>query len=114
MPDWVRIGLLDELKEFGAAPPTRPGALRARPQPTDSDPAVRLLIPVGRSPWAIASGYLGLVSVLLIFAPFAIITGCIAIYDIRKHPTRHGMVRAIFGILMGVASLAGYLVLIAR
>jgi hypothetical protein len=33
------------------------------------DPAMRLLLPVGLSGWAIASGYLGLVSVLLIPAP---------------------------------------------
>ena len=39
--------------------------------------------------------------VLMIFAPCALITGIIAIIDIRKHPERHGMGRAIFGVVMG-------------
>jgi hypothetical protein len=85
--------------------------LQGRPEPQDTDPGMRMLLPVGRSGWAIASGYLGLLSVLFIFAPFAIITGCIAIYDIKTHPTRHGMGRAIFGIVLGGVCLFGYLAL---
>jgi hypothetical protein len=65
------------------------------------DPAIRLLLPVGRSGWAIAAGYLGLVSVLLIFAPFALLTGILAVLDIRRNPKKHGMGRAVFGIVMG-------------
>lgn len=64
-----------------------------------------MLIPVGRSGWAIAAGYAGLFSVILIGAPFALIFGILAIRDIRRsrktdHP-KHGMGRAIFGIVMG-------------
>lgn len=66
-----------------------------------ADPAMRMLLPVGRSGWAIASGYLGLFSVLFIFAPFALITGILAIVDIKKNPEKIGMGRAIFGIVMG-------------
>lgn len=65
------------------------------------DAGMRMLLPVGRSFWAIASGYLGLFSVLLIFAPFALITGILAILDIKKNPEKHGMGRAIFGMVMG-------------
>jgi hypothetical protein len=65
------------------------------------DPGMRMLLPVGRSIWAIFAGYLGLVSVLVIPAPLALITGIIAIRDIKKNPNRHGMGRAVFGILMG-------------
>jgi hypothetical protein len=65
------------------------------------DPAVRMLLPVGRSPLAIIAGYLGLLSILGCFAPLAIIFGILAIYDIRKHPEKHGMGRAIFGIVAG-------------
>ena len=46
---------------------------RRREQDIGDDPAIRMLLPVGRSGWAIASGYLGLISVLLIPAPFALI-----------------------------------------
>jgi len=60
-----------------------------------------MLIPVGRSGWAIASGYLGLVSVLGVFAPFAVFTGIMALRDIKKHPDKHGKGRAWFGIVTG-------------
>ena len=67
---------------------------------------MRLLLPVGRSGWAIAAGYLGLFSMVLLPAPVSVIVSIIAIKDIRKskdsaHP-KHGMGRAIFGLVMGV------------
>ncbi|MBA4019036.1 MAG: hypothetical protein C0483_17855 [Pirellula sp.] len=62
---------------------------------------MRILFPVGRSGWAIASGYLGLISILLIPAPMALFTGIMAIRDIRRNPKKHGMGRAVFGIVMG-------------
>jgi hypothetical protein len=66
---------------------------------------MRLLLPVGRSGWAIAAGYFGLISVLVVPAPIALILSIIAIRDIRKskntpHP-KHGSGRAIFGAVMG-------------
>jgi hypothetical protein len=66
------------------------------------DPTFRMLLPVGRSVWAILAGYAGLLSPLVLPAPFAILFGVLAIVDIKKHPDRHGMGRAIFGIVMGV------------
>lgn len=71
-----------------------------------SDPSLRWILPVGRSGWAIAAGYLGLFAVLLIFAPVALIVGIIAIADIKKHPERLGMGRAIFGVIMGAVFTA--------
>jgi hypothetical protein len=68
---------------------------------SDYDPVVGALIPIGRSGWAIASGYLALFSVLLIFAPFALLTGILALRDIAANPGKHGKGRAIFGIVMG-------------
>lgn len=65
------------------------------------DPGMRLLLPVGRSPLAIIAGYFGLVSVIPIFAPFALLFGVLAIRDIRRNPRKHGMGRAIFGVVMG-------------
>jgi hypothetical protein len=65
------------------------------------DPGMRLLLPVGRSLWAIASGYLGLLSVLCLPAPFALFTGLMAVREIRQNPKKHGMGRAVFGIIMG-------------
>lgn len=59
--------------------------------------------------WAIAAGYLGLVSILLIFAPFALGTGIYALHDIREHPGRLAVGRAWFGIVMGTIFTALFL-----
>ena len=68
----------------------------------EADLGMRMLLPVGRSGWAIAAGYLGLFSVLCLPAPFAILVAGIAIWDIRNHPEKHGMGRAMFGLVMGI------------
>ena len=76
---------------------------------------VRMLLPVGRSGWAIAAGYLGLFSLLILPAPLALLTGIVAILHIRSRPGLHGMGRAVFAIVMGglgTAVLA--LILISR
>jgi hypothetical protein len=74
----------------------------AAPNEIGQDPGMRWLLPVGRSGWAIAAGYLGLFSFIILPAPIALIISIIAIMDIRKHPQRHGMGRAIFGLVMGI------------
>jgi Domain of unknown function (DUF4190) len=76
-------------------------------QDLGDDPGVRLLLPVGRSGWAIASGYLGLLSVMCFPAPFAILTGILAIREMRRNPKKHGMGRAVFGIIMGSIGTLG-------
>lgn len=50
---------------------------------------------------AIISGYLGLVSVLLLPVPFALLRGILAVRPIKRDPKAHGMGRATFGIIMG-------------
>lgn len=72
----------------------------------DDTAGMRMLMPINRSAWAIAAGYLGLISVLTFPAPFALACGIMAVRDIRKHEDRHGMGRAIFGIVMGVLGTA--------
>jgi hypothetical protein len=61
-----------------------------------------MLIPVGRSPYAIAAGYLGLFSFFVIPGPVALVVSIFAILDLKKHPDKHGMGRAIFGLVMGI------------
>jgi hypothetical protein len=75
------------------------------------DPAMRLLLPVGRSLWAIAAGYAGLFAVTILLAPVALVLGIVAIMDIKRHPEKHGMGRAIFGVAMG--ALGSILLLVA-
>jgi hypothetical protein len=77
------------------------------------DPALALLIPIGRSGLAIAAGYVGLFAVLLIPAPFAILLGVLALKDIKAHPEKSGNGRAIFGIVMGVLGTVGLIAMLA-
>ncbi len=73
-----------------------------------NDAAVRMLIPVGRSAIAIIAGYAGLFAIFCWpAAPVAIILGILAINDLKKHPEKHGMGRAIFGIVMGCLGTIG-------
>ena len=65
------------------------------------NPTMRLLLPVGRSGYAVAAGYLGLFSLFVIPAPLAIVFGFLAVRDIGRNPKKHGMGRAVFGIIMG-------------
>ncbi|MBN2294757.1 MAG: hypothetical protein JXM70_20175 [Pirellulales bacterium] len=64
--------------------------------------ALRMLMPVGRSGWAIAAGYAGLFAVLVFPAPIALLLGIIAIFHIKNNSKLHGMGRAIFGLIMGL------------
>lgn len=70
------------------------------------DPAMRMLLPIGRTPWAIAAGYAGLFAATCFLAPLALLLGGIAIYDLKRHPEKHGWGRAIFGTVMGVIGTA--------
>jgi hypothetical protein len=97
-------------------PPTSPNhAPYAQPEPESlgDSMGIRMMLPVGRSGWAIAAGYLGLFSVLALPAPLALICGVIAVINIKKNPKKHGMGRAIFGIVMGLLGSAGLLFAIA-
>jgi len=112
MGNWSPASAVGELRPISAMPGDRPPPLPpqainyAGPPPpgqhrdVGEDPKMRMLIPVGRSPWAIVAGYLGLLSPLMIFAPFAFIVSIMAIRDIKRRNT-HGMGRAIFGLIMG-------------
>jgi hypothetical protein len=82
------------------------------PKPIGEDPMIRMLLPVGRSLWAIAAGYAGLFAILFIPAPVALILGIVAIWDIKTHPDRHGMGRAIFGLVMGILFTIGLVIAI--
>jgi hypothetical protein len=94
-------------------PEARP-ARRPAPRSPDmgEDAGIRMLLPVGRSGWAIAAGYLGLISVLCIPAPLAVITGILAILEMRRNPKKHGMGRAVFGLVMGAVGTL-FLIIIA-
>jgi hypothetical protein len=109
MPQWVPAGNVPVLYGPGIAPPPIPvlpvgyyNPMAPQPPGMGADAGMRMLLPVGRSGWAIAAGYLGLFSVLIIPAPIAVIIAIIAIRDMKRHPEKHGMGRAIFGLVMGL------------
>lgn len=74
--------------------------------------ADRWVLPVGRSWLAIIAGYLGLLSVLVFPAPFAIGAGVAALGHLRRHPHLGGRGRAWFAIVAGILSLLGFAALI--
>ena len=80
----------------------RPRDQQAAPQGMGADAGMRLILPVGRSGWAIAAGYLGLLSLGCFFlGPAAIVCSVMAIRDMKLHPERHGMGRVITGFVLG-------------
>lgn len=95
----------------GQRPPTSQSpyqspAYQSPPPPIEDSAAMRMLVPVGRSLWAILAGYLGLFSILIIPAPLALLFGILAVRDIRQNKDKHGMGRAVFGIVMGALGTA--------
>lgn len=87
-------------------PPELPKPPPQYPQKLGDNAGVRMLMPVGRSGWAIAAGYLGLFGLTVILAPLALIVSIIAIWDIKQSRktdnVKHGMGRAIFGLIVGI------------
>lgn len=95
MPGWTPARRAQPFAAVFAGVATTP------PAKMGDDPMLRWLLPVGRSGWAIAAGYLAFFAVLIFPAPFALATGIVAVVVIRRNPSKHGMGRAIFGIVMG-------------
>ena len=91
----------------------RPVHVPAATAPMD-ERTMRMLVPVGRSGWAIAAGYVALfATVIFPLAPIALVLGLVAVRDIRSHPDKHGMGRAVFGIVVGVGWIVAAAVLMA-
>ena len=105
MPDWQAAAAIPGL--YG------PPATAYAGTSLGNDPAMRWILPVGRSGWAIAAGYLGLFAILIRPAPLALIAGLMAVSDIRKHSEKLGMGRAIFGIVAGAIGSALLVAIIA-
>jgi hypothetical protein len=117
---WVAAGQVDPTDLFW-----RDGMITAAPVKTlmpfaayysskslGDDAAMRWLLPVGRSPWAIAAGYLGLFSILGVFGPFAVVAGLLGVRQIRHNERLHGMGRAVFGIVAGSVATVVYLAIL--
>ena len=94
-----------------SVPISRPASSKTEsPLKLGDSAGMRMLLPVGRSGWAIAAGYLGLFGLVVLPAPLALIVSIIAIFDIQnskkiKKP-KHGMGRAVFGLIVGLIGSA--------
>jgi hypothetical protein len=93
MTTWESVGQL--LAQRGS--PLPPGL----PLPAETNEALTWVLPVGRSSLAIAAGYLGLFSILLLPAPIALVVGLLALRDLKKNPKKMGVGRAWFGTIAG-------------
>jgi len=82
-------------------PAPRPAYARPAARPAASAPKGWVFVPVGWSGWSVASGYLGLLSLLGYPAIASLIVGLIALLDLRRHPEKQGRRRAWFGLVMG-------------
>lgn len=90
------------------------------PGQPESDPILQWILPVGRSGFAIAAGYLALfcpamivplvceapLVVIFLIPVLALVFGLLALFDIKKHPDKAGRGRAWFGIVVGGAFTA--------
>jgi len=73
---------------------------------------VEFLIPINRTGWSIAAGYMGLFSILPFFGFISIFISGVAFYDFKRHPERHGRGRAVFGLVMGILSTLFYAIVL--
>ncbi len=78
--------------------------------PSASDDAVmRALLPIGRTGLSIFAGYVALLSVFLVPAPFALALGIGALLDLKHKPGKSGAGRAWFAIIAGGLGTLGLL-----
>jgi hypothetical protein len=82
-------------------PPVLREPIHQGPVDGNQDP-MRFVAPIHASGWAVAAGYLGLFSLVLVFAPFSIGAGLLALKDLKANPHKTGKGRAIFGLAMGI------------
>jgi uncharacterized protein DUF2510 len=85
-----------------------------QPSQPPRDRSIEVLLPVNRTAWSIAAGYAGLFSILLVFAPLALILGVIALIDLTHKPDVGGRGRAWFGLIAGAFGTLGLFSLIAN
>ena len=68
----------------------------------NQDRALEWIVPINRSGFAIAAGYLGIFGLVLpVLGPFALLFGILAFRDIRRSPGKLGLGRAWFGVIAG-------------
>jgi len=87
----------------------------AAPSATNYDPAMRALVPVGRSGYAIAAGYLGLLGIIVpLLGVVAIVMAWKGMKEIQQDPEKTGMGRVWVGFICGgIGTLISLMIIIA-
>jgi hypothetical protein len=85
----------------GMAEPVRAGGLAVL-FPPEPEAWMKWLLPVGRSGWAIATGYLGLFAFFPFVGYFTLLLALVAIIDLRRHRHKSGWGRVIFGLVIAL------------
>ncbi len=91
---------------------TRAGDFLAELSVVPEGADLRHVLPVGRSGWAIAAGYLGLFSLIPFFGIITIIVAAVAAWHLRKNPKLLGWGRVIFAFVMAVPLTVLYALLL--
>jgi Protein of unknown function (DUF2510)/Domain of unknown function (DUF4190) len=84
-----------------------PGHLATALGAPHRDRSIEVLLPVNRTGLSIAAGYAGLFSILLIFAPIALVLGVLALVELSHKPDVGGRGRAWFGLVAGAFGTLG-------
>jgi hypothetical protein len=100
MPQWVHAGQLPFLYLPGGGPP---GGDR-------NDAGLNILLPIGpQSGFAIASGYVGIISlapgIALVAGPLAVIFAVLGMRELKRSPQKRGLGRCITGIVCACLGL---------
>ncbi|HEY2743280.1 MAG TPA: DUF4339 domain-containing protein [Polyangia bacterium] len=86
--------------EVGAL--TRAGDFLTELSSPPKDEALAYVLPIGRSGWAIAAGYVGLLSLIPIVSYAGVIVSLIAARDLKAHPEKRGWGRVITGLVISI------------
>jgi len=81
---------------------TRAGDFLAELATAPSDDHLVHVLPVNRSGWAIAAGYVGLMSFFPIISYVGVLVSSIAAWHLKKHPKKLGWGRVITGFVISV------------
>lgn len=85
-----------------------------QPVAAERDRGLEMVIPINRSGWSIAAGYVALFNIPFVFmAPIALILGIVGLKDIKKNPSRAGRGRCWFAVIYSIIAIVLFAVIIA-
>lgn len=85
-----------------AAPATSQSVSPQSMTPPTRDRGLEMVIPINRSGWALAAGYVALFSIPFVFlAPIGVALGIVGLVDLKKNPSRAGRGRCWFAVIYG-------------